>query len=178
MAAPGMGWLAPLLQHPAIWTINRRSVSIGAAAGLFCGLLPAPFQMVSAGLVAWWLRGNAPLAVFVTLYTNPITFFPLYFLALHMGLWIVDQVGATQSLSGQATALGVPMPPDFSLASPLASLGSLLGWMLSMGWPLVIGVLTLASLLAIIGGGLCYFGWGFAIRRRRAQRLSRSGSRH
>jgi uncharacterized protein (DUF2062 family) len=134
--------------------------------------------MVSAGLVAWWLRGNAPLAVFVTLYTNPITFFPLYFLALQMGLWIVDQTGQTNSLSGQATALGIPIPPDFSLANPLESIGSLLGGMLSMGWPLVIGVLALASLLAMIGGGLCYFGWGFAIRKRRAQRLSRGRSRH
>jgi uncharacterized protein (DUF2062 family) len=134
--------------------------------------------MVSAGLVAWWLRGNAPLAVFVTLYTNPITFFPLYFLALQMGLWIVDQTGQTSALTGQVTSLGVPIPPDFSLANPLGSIDSLLSWMLSMGWPLVIGVLTLASLLAMIGGSLCYFGWGFAIRRRRAQRLSRSRSRH
>jgi len=81
-------WLAPFrntLLHPRLWHINRRSTAGGVAAGLFCGLLPAPFQMVSAAACAVVFRINLPLAILTTLYTNPFTIVPLYMIAYGLG---------------------------------------------------------------------------------------------
>ncbi|MEY3016748.1 MAG: hypothetical protein RJB19_1060, partial [Pseudomonadota bacterium] len=53
------------------------------------------------------------------------------------------------------------------------SLMALGQWMLGLGWPLVVGVLSLATLLAVAGYALVWFGWPLLVRRQRRQRLSR-----
>jgi uncharacterized protein (DUF2062 family) len=81
-------WLKPVrhwLHHPNLWHLNRRSVAGGVALGLFCGLIPGPFQMPAAALLAMWLRVNLPVALATTLYTNPFTIVPLYLLAHRIG---------------------------------------------------------------------------------------------
>src|SRR5512139_550620 len=73
----------PLLHHPNLWHLNRKSVSGGVAAGLFAGLVPGsnPVQFAAAAILAVAFRVNLPVAVIVTLYTNPLTIVPLYVLA-------------------------------------------------------------------------------------------------
>src|SRR5216683_5965792 len=68
-----------LLRHPNLWHLNRRSVSGGVAAGMFAGLVPGsnPVQFAVAALLAVAFRVNLPVAVVVTLYTNPLTIVPL-----------------------------------------------------------------------------------------------------
>src|SRR2546421_8797660 len=80
-AAPFRRWLG----HPNLWCLNRRSVSGAVAIGLFCGLIPGPFQMLGALLLAIPLRKNIPVALIVTLYTNPLTIVPLYVIAFEYG---------------------------------------------------------------------------------------------
>ena len=75
-------WLAPFentLLHPRLWHLNRHSAAGGVAVGLFCGLIPGPFQMLGAAIGAVAFRVNLPLALLTTLYTNPLTIVPLYF---------------------------------------------------------------------------------------------------
>ena len=69
-----------LLLHPNLWHVNRRSVAGGVAAGMFAGLVPGsnPVQFTVAALLAVAFRVNLPVAVAVTLYTNPLTIGPLY----------------------------------------------------------------------------------------------------
>jgi uncharacterized protein (DUF2062 family) len=77
-------WLKPFgswLHHPNLWHLHRRSVAGGVAVGLFCGLVPGPLQVISAALLAVLLRVNLPVAAFTTLYTNPFTILPLYWVA-------------------------------------------------------------------------------------------------
>jgi len=77
-------WFAPFantLLHPRLWHLNRRSAAGAVAAGLFCGLIPGPFQMLGAAICAVIFRVNLPLALFCTLYTNPFTIVPLYLVA-------------------------------------------------------------------------------------------------
>src|SRR5438105_15376048 len=76
-----------LLLHPNLWHLNRRSVSGGVAAGLFAGLVPGsnPVQFAVAALLAVAFRVNLPVALVVTLYTNPLTIVPLYLLAYAYG---------------------------------------------------------------------------------------------
>ncbi|MFZ2628726.1 MAG: DUF2062 domain-containing protein, partial [Rugosibacter sp.] len=65
-------WFAPFantLLHPRLWHLNRRSAAGAVAAGLFCGLIPGPFQMLGAAICAVVFRVNLPLAMLCTLYT-------------------------------------------------------------------------------------------------------------
>ena len=48
-------WLRPFakyISHPALWSLNRRSVALAVAAGMIGGLIPGPFQMRTAGILA------------------------------------------------------------------------------------------------------------------------------
>lgn len=170
-------WLAPLgvhfgdrLLHPRLWHLNRHSVAGAVAAGLFCGLLPAPFQMFSAAVCALVFKVNLPLAVLVTLYTNPLTFVPLYILAFGLGRFALELVG-------HASDVRFVAPPEYGAEGLLAWLGALLDWMAHLGGPLVLGVLLLASSLAVFGYFAVRFAWRIhlirAWRRRALRRRER-----
>src|SRR5690348_18499421 len=79
--------LGPWIQHPNLWHLHRRSVAGGVAVGLFTGLIPGsnPVQFTAAALLAVAGRVNLPVAVLVTLYSNPLTIVPLYYLAFKLG---------------------------------------------------------------------------------------------
>lgn len=155
-------WLGPLLRHPNLWHLNRRSVSGGFAVGLFAGLVPGPLQMITAALLAVPLRVNLPVALITTLYTNPLTIGPLYLLAYEYG----------RLLSGDGATLP-SAPPDIDWAHLLGSLQTFCDWMLSLGKPLAIGLLALALTLALAGYVLVQVGWRVHVRlawRDRARR--------
>ena len=81
-----------------------------------------------------------PLALFTTLYTNPFTIVPLYLAAFTIGEWILGG-------GGHFTA-----PPEWagswSGAGLLEWLETLAQWMLGLGRPLALGLITLASVLS------------------------------
>lgn len=152
------------LQHPNLWHLNRHSVAGGVAVGMFSGLVPGPFQMLSAALLAVWLRVNLPVALATTLYTNPFTIGPLYVLAYLIGRLIIGGDGAPLS-----------PPPEMEWSQPAVSLEALLHWVLSMGMPLAVGLLALALALAAIGYACVQVGWrAYVIRAWRKRRRSRS----
>ncbi len=171
---PWLRRLGPWLVHPGVWHLHRKSVAGGVAAGLFCGLLPAPFQMLTAALAAFLFHWNLPVAVFATLYTNPFTFIPLYVLALEIGRWVLNTFFSVKNENGEVVASAFPAPPDFEWSAPIDSFIALGQWGLGMGWPLVIGVLTLASALAITGYLMTRIAWSLWVRwevqKRRARR--------
>ena len=169
--------LGPWLLHPAVWTLHRRSVAGGVAAGLFCGLFPAPFQMAGAAFASFLFHWNLPVAVFVTLYTNPITFIPLYVLALKIGLVVLNTLVPATATADGTSSQAFPAPPDFDWTSPLQSFASLGDWALGMGWPLVVGVFTLASGLAITGYIVTRLAWSGWVRWEVIQRQKRRSSR-
>ena len=87
-AVHGNRWLRPFrnsLLHPRLWHLNRHSAAGAVAAGMFCGLIPGPLQMIGAAICALVFRVNLPLALLTTLYTNPFTIVPLYVLAYQIG---------------------------------------------------------------------------------------------
>jgi uncharacterized protein len=163
----------PWLLHPAVWTLHRRSVAGGVAAGLFCGLFPAPFQMLGAGVASVLFHWNLPVAVFTTLYTNPLTFFPLYLLALKIGIVLLNALLPPTVLNGELTVEAFPPPPDFVWGAPIQSFIQLIDWGLGMGWPLVVGVLVLASVLAVTGYVVTLLGWNIWVRWEVIQRKKR-----
>lgn len=155
------------LQHHNLWHLNRHSVAGGIAVGLFSGLVPGPLQMLIAALIAVPLRVNLPVALATTLYTNPFTIGPLYLLAYLIGRLIIGGDHAPLS-----------PPPDMEWSHPGASLEAFMGWALSLGTPLAVGLLALALILAALGYACVQFAWrAYVIRawRKRRQRRSSYG---
>ena len=115
-------------------------MSGGVAIGLFTGLIPGPFQMIGAALLAVLFRVNLPVATVTTLYTNPLTIVPLYALAYQLGVFV------TGHNNGQS-------PVNFSLPEmtwvnwPTV----MLDWLVSLGKPLAAGLPLLALSFAIAG---------------------------
>lgn len=136
------------LQHPNLWHLNRRSVSGAVAIGLFSGLVPGPLQMLTALLLAIPLKKNLPVALIVTLYTNPFTIVPLYLLAYAYGELL---------LPGERASSVAPFEFDWSDFG--ASMAALVDWMVSLGKPLALGLVALAITLAVIGYVAVQIGW-------------------
>jgi len=161
-----LGMFGDALFHPALWDLNRRSAAGGVATGLFCGLIPGPLQMLGAGIAALVFRVNLPVALLTTLYTNPLTIVPLYYVAYKIGALVM----------GAASGKELEPPPDFVWSQPVASSQALGEWALGMGAPLALGVFLLATLLASTGYVLVRVGWSIYLRhaltqRRRARAL-------
>lgn len=165
-----VAWFGPRLQHPNLWHLNRRSVAGGFAAGLFAGLIPGsnPVQFTAGAILAVVSRVNLPIAVFVTLYSNPFTIVPLYFIAYHLGHLVLMESGD-----------GLP-PFAFSLEDKglIEWIPAALHWIASVGKPLALGLPLLALLLALIGYFAVDWTWRLTVRcawqsrrRRRAQGL-------
>lgn len=155
-------WCAPFrpwLGHPSLWHINRRSVPGAVAIGLFCGLIPGPFQMLGSLLLAIPLRKNIPVALAVTFYTNPFTIVPLYLIAYEYGQMLVGDGAVPRHL--------VPDAWDLS---------GLWNWALGLGKPLAVGLVALASTLALAGYIAAVLAWRLHVVRAWRQRaLGRKG---
>lgn len=167
-------WIKPFgkrLHHHNLWHLHRRSVAGGVAAGLFCGLIPGPFQMIFAALTAILFRVNLPVAVFLTLYTNPFTIGPLY--------WLAYELGALAT--GQRNGLS-----DRSFAFPELNWGNwaavLLDWLVSLGKPLAVGLPLLAAIFAVIGYFAVRLLWRVMVvwewQKRAARRERKTGISH
>jgi uncharacterized protein (DUF2062 family) len=154
-----------LLHHPNLWHLNRDSVAGAVAIGLFSGLVPGPLQMLTALILAIPLRRNLPVALLVTLYTNPFTIVPLYLLAYGYGSLLLG--------SGRGETTIEPFEMDWGHL--FDSMGRLLDWTVALGKPLFVGLVALGLTLAFIGYWAVQLGWRcyvvLAWRRRQKSRL-------
>ena len=160
-------FLTPWLGHPRLWHMHRRGVALGIAIGLITGLIPGPFQMLAALLIAIPLRANILAAMFATLYTNPLTFVPLYLLAYQVGALVTGDCGSMAA------------PPEFewSVSGIWHLLPQMFHWFVSLGNTLLIGLAIQAIATAIIGYFATLIIWRCAISKmwkNRQQRHSAS----
>jgi len=159
-------WCAPFrpwLGHPSLWHLNQRSLPGAMAIGLFCGLIPGPFQMLAALLLCIPLRKNIPVALAATFYTNPFTIVPLYLIAYGYGRLFVG---------------GGDLPQGF--VPDAWNPSALWEWTLSLGKPLAVGVCALAVTLAVLGYVAAALAWRLHVvrawRRRTTDRLAARSS--
>lgn len=159
-------WLGPTLTKPSLWQINRRSISLGLAIGVFWGFLIPLAQIPFAAVVAVFMRANLPMAMASTLVTNPFTFAPVYFLAYQFGDWL---------LGDQSWQLTEEM-----LAQQMSQIS-----VTSMGWIERIGdvaapLFTGLAIFACAGAVLGYFAvsviWRLAVVMRYRKRQRRAVS--
>ena len=153
-----------LLTHHNLWHLHRRSVAGGVAVGMFAGLIPGsnPVQFSTAALLAIGCRVNLPIAVLVTLYSNPFTIVPLYLLAFTLGQWAMFE-----------PAGGLP-PFDVAGDNWADWLAGAFAWLTTAGKPLLIGIPILAVLLSVAGYVVVRVGWRcYVVRawRARQQRI-------
>ncbi len=158
------------LQHHNLWHLHRRSVAGGVAAGMFAGLVPGsnPVQFTAGALLAIGFKVNLPLSVLITLYSNPFTIVPLYWLAFKVGQLVLLQSGGelpsfAMGLAGQGFTTW---------------LSTALHWLTSVGKPLLVGLPLLAVLLAAIGYFVTDWAWRLGVmwqwRQRRLQRQNKA----
>lgn len=151
-AHKSLQFLGEKLHNPNLWHLNRRSVSIAFAIGLFCAWIPTPTQMALAAIGAFYFRGNLPIAVGLVWLTNPITMPPLFYFAYLVGLWI----------------LNMPSAAEFSLDAVLS--GGL--WI-----PFLIGCLIVGVLCSTAG----YFGiqafWYYHVSKKWTRRQIKRGQK-
>jgi hypothetical protein len=151
------------LRHPNLWHLNRRSVSRAVGIGLFAGLVPGPLQMLTALGLGIPLRANLPVALLMTLYTNPLTIVPLYLVAFAYGRLLLGHSGE-----------GVRVEPfQMDWGNLLQSFHGIVDWSLQLGKPLAVGLVALALTLGIAGALLTRLAWriyAVAAWRRRTSR--------
>ncbi len=161
-------WLAMFgdtLLHPRLWHLNRHSAAGAVAVGLFCGLIPGPLQMPTAAALCIIFKVNLPLALFTTLYTNPLTIVPLYVVAYQLGKWVIPGAHA------QFVA-----PPDWERQGFTIWIEQFIDWMAALGKPLALGLLLLAIILALAGYFAVRTGWrAYSVHAWRKRSSSREG---
>jgi uncharacterized protein (DUF2062 family) len=74
-----------IIEHPAYWSHNRRSVTRAVALGLAIAFIPLPVQVPLAAACALLLRVNIPVAVAAVFVNNPLTIVPMFYLAYWIG---------------------------------------------------------------------------------------------
>lgn len=153
---------ANTLLHPRLWHLNRHSAAGAIATGLFCGLIPGPFQMFSAAIICVLWRVNLPLALFTTLYSNPVTIVPLYMIAYAIGAAVLGHDPG-----------GFIDPPDMGNLGLFEWARTLLPWVAELGKPLAIGLLLLAGTLSIGGYFAVRAAWRAWLIRTWRQRSAR-----
>jgi len=157
------------LQHHNLWHLHRRAVAGGIAVGLFAGLIPGsnPVQFTAGALLAITFKVNLPLAMLVTLYSNPFTIVPLYLMAFKLGQLVLLQN------NGELPAMALGLEgKGFMEWIPAA-----LQWLGGVGMPLVIGLPLLAITLAFIGYFLTDWAWRLGVMWQWRQRARRNAER-
>ncbi len=138
-------FLGERLHEPNLWHLNRRSVSMAFAVGLFAAWIPTPGQMAIAAVIAFYLRANLPISVALVWITNPLTMPPMFYFAYLVGLLALGHGAPDTDL-------------EFTVDSVLSSLGEI-------GGPFLFGCL----ILGIISSAIGYFGmrllWRFMVIR-------------
>ena len=146
-----VGLFGTWLHHHNLWHLHRRSVAGGVAVGLFAGLIPGsnPVQFFFAALLAIAFKVNLPVAVATTLYSNPLTILPIYIAAYAIGAFVTGN--GSDSMPQTELHLMDKSIQDWVPA--------MIDWAVSLGKPLLVGLLLLATLLSVGGYFLVRGAW-------------------
>ena len=156
---PWLRGMRPWLDRHDVFSFSREPLARGVAIGILCGLAPGPVQVLGSMVLCAWLRGNVIAAALATVYTNPLTIVPLY--------WVAFQIGALM-LPGAHV-----MPPMVTASAGVGAWFAGIGeWVLALGWPLLLGLPVLAIVLALNAYALVQLFFLLPVMRR-ARRMRR-----
>jgi len=86
---PSLRWLKSLATDPNLFHLNRQSVSLAAAVGIFCAFMPLPGQTLLAIFLCYWLGANLPIGALTIWISNPITIPPMFYLSYQLGIFLL-----------------------------------------------------------------------------------------
>lgn len=78
------------LYRPNCWSLNRYSVSMAVAIGLFCAWLPFPGHMLASASLAVLCQAHVPLSLALVWISNPLTIPPQFYFAYRLGAFLLD----------------------------------------------------------------------------------------
>ena len=129
-------WLKPVAHRvldPKLWRMHHESVARGAALGIFWAFVLPVAQILVAAASCVWCRANIPVAVGMTLVTNPFT--------IGFWLWLAYKVGSL--------VLDAPPPLPFK---QISESGGIMAYLESIGAPAILGMGMFA-----VGGALAAY---------------------
>jgi uncharacterized protein (DUF2062 family) len=170
---PSLRFMSKRLADPGLWHLHRRSAAGAVFWGLWCAMLPMPFQMLPAAALAIFFRVNLPLTILLVWVSNPLTLIPLMWIAYWLGSHL----------------LGEPMVSGGELRQLLSELTSMVG-----GWigaaepatthlaqyaePFLLGTMVLGMMAGSLGYILMRLYWRWHVlkawQRRQDNRKNRS----
>lgn len=130
-----------------LWHPTRQRFAAGIAVGAFFAMIPAPFQMLGAALLAYFTRVNVPAAIVGTWISNPFT--------MAACIWSQYWIGC-MILRHRVTDI----PLHDILAIPRAALV-----------PFLVGVIPSAAILAAVSYLLTLLIWDWTVVPFEARRL-------
>ena len=105
----------PRFKDRVYWAGDRQSFARAGFLGMFCMMLPVPFQMVIGTLLAYYLRANIPLATALAWITNPLTMWPIWYGGYKFGTWVFG----TPDLYAQSNGIAIGSEVWFNEVFPL-----------------------------------------------------------
>ncbi len=87
--SPFLNRYFPKFKDRIYWAGNRASFARASFIGLFCMMLPIPFQMILSSIIAYYLRANIPLATALAWITNPLTMWAIWYGGYKFGTWLL-----------------------------------------------------------------------------------------
>ncbi len=118
-----------------LWQPERHRLAAGAAVGTFFAMIPLPFQMLGAGLIAVLTRVNLPAALVATWISNPVTL-PLFLWSQYwIGSFLLGKAGREMPDGGFIDVLSKAPFPILVGASVFAFLGAIIAYPITLwGW--------------------------------------------
>lgn len=145
--------LTGFFKDSRLWALNRHSFASAISIGLFVGMLPMPFQMVLAAILAIFFHSNLPVSVVTVWITNPLTMPFIFYGNYKLGAWILaikyKKEPTEKILQWIKTNLAEIMPP------------------------LILGSIVTGILLAIFGNILVRLLWRWSVSLRWQKRKAR-----
>ena len=123
-------FLGERLHDPNLWHLNRRSISMAFAIGLFVAWIPTPGQMAIAAIAAFYLRANLPVSVALVWITNPLTMPPMFYFSYLVGLWALNEPSPSENF-------------EFSVDNALSGLGDV--WEPFLLGCFIVGIISSAT---------------------------------
>lgn len=81
--------LKGFFEDSRLWGLNRHSFASAVSIGLFVSMLPIPFQMLVAAVLAILFHSNLPVSVILVWITNPLTMPVIFYANYKLGSWIL-----------------------------------------------------------------------------------------
>jgi uncharacterized protein len=124
-----------------MWQPERGRFAFGCALGVFFAMMPVPFQMVAAALLAFFVRVNIPAAVACTWVSNPLTTPLILFSQYNLGSLILGRTATDQPKEDMLTLLA------------------------QAPWSLLVGWLITGTIFSLVAYPLALAGWDWLSAR-------------